>query len=277
MSLTVKAYAKLNLWLDITGLRSDGYHTINTVMRRIDLCDDVTVETFYGGDVVIECDDPDVPTNGWNIAFRAAKAFFSRMGRSVGVNIKITKRIPIGAGLGGSSADGAAVLTALNELCGRPLEIHELCALGAELGADVPFCITGGTARCTGIGEIMKPIDCVGFKALLVLPGFACSTAEAYKRYDAEPLPEKPGFDAFCAGIGSSRSVLVRNLYNVFGELYNDPVLSRIYLNLIRGGAEGACLTGSGSAMYGIFPDENSALDAAKNFVGMKTYLVNAL
>ena len=277
MSLTVKAYAKLNLWLDITGFRGDGYHTLNAVMRRIDLYDDVTVETCYGGEVTIECDDPNVPTDGWNIAYRAAKAFFAKMRKNVGVNIAIKKRIPVGAGLGGSSADGAAVLTALNELCGRPLDSFGLCSLGAELGADVPFCITGGTARCTGIGEIMQPIDCVDFTALVVVPGFACSTADAYKKYDESPLREQPGFDAFCGGIAYSRLLLVNNMYNVFSELYDDPVLSRLRHNILAAGAEGACMTGSGSAVFGIFADEASAKKAAEGFPGMRTYVVRAL
>ena len=198
MSLDVKAYAKLNLWLDITGKRSDGYHTLNTVMRRIDLYDDVSVETCTGGEITVRCDKPEIPADSRNIAFRAAKAFLTKMRKNVGVNIRIKKRIPVGAGLGGSSADGAAVLIALNELSGRPLDTGGLCALGAELGADVPFCITGGTAKCTGIGELMQPIDCADFAALIIMPEFSCSTAEAYRNYDESPIPERPGFDAFC-------------------------------------------------------------------------------
>ena len=277
MSLTVKAYAKLNLWLDITGYRGDGYHTLNTVMRRIDLYDDVTVETRSGGDVTVECNAPGVPCNEWNIAYRAAKAFLDTMRKSVGVSISIHKRIPVAAGLGGSSADGAAVLTALNELCGRPHDTQALCGIGASLGADVPFCITGGTARCTGIGEIMQPIDCADLAVLVVQPGFECSTAKAYQRYDSSPIPEKPGFDAFCGGIAHSRSLLANNMYNVFERLYDNPEITALKERLLAAGAEGACMTGSGSAVFGVFPDIEAAREAAEKFGDCTKFAVNAI
>jgi 4-diphosphocytidyl-2-C-methyl-D-erythritol kinase len=277
MSLTVKAYAKLNLWLDITGCRGDGYHTINTVMRRIDLYDDVEVETCSGSDVTVRCSSPDVPSDEWNIAYRAAREFMSRSGKNIGVNIGIHKRIPVGAGLGGSSADGAAVLTALNELCGRRFGDDELCALGARLGADVPFCITGGTARCTGIGEIMQPIGCADFAALIAVPDFACSTAKAYQRYDASPIPERPGFDAFCGGIGPDSSFLSRNMYNIFEKLYNDSRINALKDDLLALGAVGACMSGSGSAVFGIFPDIESARTASTGIKTETKFIVNAI
>lgn len=277
MSLTVKAHAKLNLWLDITGTRGDGYHTLNTVMRRIDLCDDVTVETHIGGDIAISCSAPGVPSDEWNIAFRAARAFFGRMNKSVGVDIRIEKRIPVGAGLGGSSADGAAVLTALNELCGRPFDTYALCGIGATLGADVPFCITGGTARCTGIGEIMHPIGCVPFTALIAVPEFDCSTAAAYQSYDASPIPEKPGFDAFCGGIASDRRFLAANMYNVFEVLYKKPEIAALKEKLLDAGAEGVCMTGSGSAVFGVFRDTEAALSAAEKLKDVKTIVTETL
>ncbi len=263
MSLTVKAYAKLNLWLDITGKRADGYHTLNTVMRRIDLHDDVEIETRSGSDVVIHCETPGIPTDSRNIAYRAVKLFSGRLGKDIGAVIRIHKRIPVEAGLGGSSADGAAVLTALNELCGRPLSTDSLCSLGASLGADVPFCIMGGTARCTGIGDIMQPIECADFAALVIKPGFSCTTAEAYRDYDKKPVSEKDGFDEFCKRIGSERSYLSANVYNVFERLYNDRRIDELKRLLMSSGAECACMTGSGSAVFGIFPDITAAEKAA--------------
>ena len=264
MSLTVKAYGKINLWLDITGYRGDGYHTLNTVMRRIDLYDDVEIETRGGGEVTVECSATGVPSGEWNIAYRAAKAFFEAARRNVGAIIRIRKRIPVGAGLGGSSADGAAVLTALNELCGRPFDSVRLCRIGAGLGADVPFCITGGTAKCTGIGEIMHPIDCAQFAALILVPEFSCSSAKAYRQYDETPVMEKTGFEAFCSGIANNRSLLAHNMYNVFDELYGDSRISAMKEALLRSGAEGVCMSGSGSAVFGIFPDVEAAEKAAE-------------
>lgn len=277
MSLTVKAYAKLNLWLDITGKRSDGYHTLNTVMRRIDLYDDVTVETVSGSEITVTCSDPAIPDDERNIAYRAARAFCKKMNKDVGVHIRIDKRIPVGAGLGGSSADGAAVLAAMNEMCGMPLSVNELCELGAGLGADVPFCITGGTAKCTGIGDIMQPIGCADLAALVAVPDFSCSTAEAYRRYDDCPIKERTGFDEFCSRIGSDRSYIAGNMYNIFESLYNDNRIDNLKELLIGCGAEGACLTGSGSAVFGVFADIVTAQNAAEKLNGCRTIAVAAL
>ena len=262
MSLIVKAYAKINLWLDITGKRPDGYHTLNTVMRRIDLYDDVTVETNGSGEVPVSCDVQNIPSDEQNIAYKAAKAFFMRTGKNMGANIHIVKRIPTEAGLGGSSADGAAVLCALNELCGQPFSVPELCGIGASLGADIPFCIAGGTAKCTGIGDIIEPVSCCGFTVLIVKPEFSCNTAEAYRKYDSAPIPERPGFDAFCASLSHNRSQSVANMYNVFEKLYCDEKIERIKNDLLEAGAEGACMSGSGSAVFGIFDSMEEARKA---------------
>lgn len=263
MSLTVKAYGKINLWLDITGRRDNGYHTLNTVMHRIDLYDDVEVETRSGSDITVECDVPGIPCDSRNIAYRAAKLFAGRMGKDVGAVIRIHKRIPVGAGLGGSSADGAAVLTAMNELCGRPIDTGRLCELGAELGADVPFCIVGGTAVCTGIGEIMQPVDCTDFSVLIAVPQFQCSTAAAYRAYDCSPIPVKTGFEDFYSKIGNDRSYLTRNMYNIFEKLYDDFRIEEMKRRITDAGAEGTCMTGSGSAVFGIFSDISEAKAAA--------------
>ena len=270
MSLTVKAYAKINLWLDITGKRPDGYHTLNTVMRRIDLYDDVTVETNGSGEVSVSCDVQNIPSDEQNITYKAAKAFFMRTGKNMGANIHIVKRIPTEAGLGGSSADGAAVLCALNELCGQPFSVPELCGIGASLGADIPFCIAGGTAKCTGIGDIIEPVSCCGFTVLIVKPEFSCNTAEAYRKYDSAPIPERPGFDAFCASLAHSRSQSAANMYNVFEKLYCDEKIERIKTNLLDAGAEGACMSGSGSAVFGIF-DSMEVARKAEEMLGYGT------
>ena len=254
MSLTVKAYAKINLWLDITGRRANGYHTLNTVMRRIALYDDVTVGTNGSGDVTVSCDVQGIPADERNIAFKAAKMFFMQMRKNMGAHIHIVKRIPVEAGLGGSSADGAAVLCALNELCG----------IGATLGADIPFCITGGTAKCTGIGDIIEPLECAEFAALIVKPDAACNTGEAYRKYDGSPIPVKPGFEEYCASIAGSRMALANGLYNVFEELYGNDDIAQIKSELLGAGALGAGMTGSGSAVFGIFNDIREAENAAQ-------------
>lgn len=277
MSLTVKAYAKINLWLDITGRRGDGYHTLNSVMRRVDLYDDITVTPVSDDTAVIRCDDPSVPCDGRNIAFRAWKLFRGLYGAPFGSDIDIRKHIPTEAGLGGSSTDGAAVLLALNEIAGRPFTTDTLAAASVKLGADVPFCIAGGTAVCRGIGEEIQPIPCADFAAVIVKPEFSCSTAAAYAAYDKSPEPEKPGFTEYARGIAASAEAAADGLYNVFEELYADPRIAEIKRALISAGALNACMTGSGSAVYGIFPTLSDAEDALGK-IGYKTkFAVNAL
>ncbi len=263
MDLTVKAYAKINLWLDITGRREDGYHTLNTVMHRIGLYDDIYVSTNDSETITTECDDPAVPTGKGNIAHRAAAAFYEKTGIKYGADIRIAKRIPLEAGLGGSSTDGAAVLTALNRIFGDILSIDELCRLGASLGADVPFCIMGGTAKCTGIGDIMQPAESADFAVVVIKPEFSCSTGAAYRAYDSAPLPVKAGFDEYCAVLPTGAEAAAKGLYNVFELLYGDERIMRIKQDLLRCGALGAGMTGSGSAVFGIFPDHDSAKKAA--------------
>ena len=277
MSLTVKAYAKINLWLDITGKRGDGYHTLNTVMRRADLYDDVTVDIDNTGAIIVECDVMSVPSDERNIAYKAVIAFSEAAGLRACADIRIRKRIPTEAGLGGSSTDGAAVLAALNTLYGEPLNERDMLSLGAKLGADVPFCMTGGTAKCTGIGEIMEPLECADFALVIVKPDFSCSTAAAYSAYDRAPIAEKAGFAEYCRNIADSAEAVSGGLYNVFETLYADLRIDEIKRELISAGALGACMTGSGSAVFGIFP----ALADAENALGKIGYgtkfAVNAL
>ena len=169
MKSEIKAFAKVNLFLDITGRLENGYHTLNTVMQQIDLYDEITAEVSEGNGIYISCDNPAVPCNEKNIAYKATAAFLSETGKKARVDIRINKNIPLEAGMGGSSTDGAAVLKALNEIYGYPLTDEKLCEIGAGLGADVPFCIMGGTAVCKGIGEIMTPAQCLKDYVFLIV------------------------------------------------------------------------------------------------------------
>ncbi len=277
MNSKVKAYAKINLWLDITGRRADGYHTLNTVMRRIGLYDDIEVSADDTGNITLECDEPAVPCDERNIAFKAVRAFSERIGKPVGAHIRITKRIPLEAGLGGSSTDGAAVLCVLNELYGKPLTMAELCSLGASLGADVPFCIVGGTSVCTGIGDIMRSADCADIAAVLIKPDFSCSTAEAYHRYDEAPVAEKPGFREYIKSLGQGAEAVAGGLYNVFEMLYADERIEHIKRDLLESGALGAAMTGSGSAVYGVFRNIEEARKAAEKLGYERKFAVNAI
>ncbi len=263
MKSTIKAYAKINLFLDITGRLENGYHTLNTVMQQVDLYDVVTVEISEGNDIIIECSNPDVPCNEKNIAYKAATAFMNQIKKSAEIHISIQKNIPLEAGMGGSSTDGAAVLKALNELYGNPLTIEELCNIGEKLGADVPFCIVGGTAVCKGIGEIITPIKSnKDYVIALVKPDFSCNTATAYGIYDKKLIPENPKFKEFVDSLSYKTDKWAGMMYNVFEALYDDNRIAEITSYFKNNGADGSILTGSGSAVFALFRNKENAESA---------------
>ncbi len=261
-TLSLVANAKINLYLDITGRRADGYHLLETVMQSVDLSDIVTV-SLGGSEISAFCTNPDIPQNEKNICYKAAKMFFMQTKSEQGAEIRIDKRIPDGAGLGGGSADAAAVLSALNTLSGLPLRADELSELAARVGADVPFCLVGGTRVCKGIGdavEAAKPLPKRFY--LIVKPNFRCPTGEAYARYDASPIAPKNGLEAFCR----AGSRYHEKLYNVFEEIYADERIFALKNALKKTGALGSSLTGSGSAVFGVYETADEAMFAAKSF-----------
>ncbi len=260
--ITLIANAKLNLYLDITGKRGDGYHLLETVMQSIDLCDVVTIK-LGGSGIQIGCSDPGIPCNEKNICYKAASLFNKAIGDNFGAEINIEKRIPYGAGLGGGSADAAAVLVGLNKLFGSALREERLMKIAAEVGADVPFCMVGGAKLCRGIGDIMSNIEPLPKRSyLVVMPDFRCLTKVAYMRWDASPISGHGGAENFL----SSGERFGEQIYNVFAELYDDKRISAVIERLMELGAEGAGLTGSGAAMFGAFADEKNAMAAAANF-----------
>lgn len=262
MKITLEANAKINLFLDITGKRSDGYHIINTVMQSVSLSDEVTVCKNDGGKIKIECSDSSVPCNETNTAYKAAAAFFKYIGSEIkGVTVKIKKHIPTQAGLAGGSADAAAVLAALNRLYDTKLKKEELAEIAEKIGADVPFCVYGGTMTAGGIGTILNPLpdmpDCF---IVIVKPDFSVSTKEAYQKsddlgYDNNKSPEAV-INAICSG---NISELAKNLYNKFEEISGVGEIESIKTAMKSFGALGACLTGSGSAVFGLFEEKGKA------------------
>ena len=260
--MTVIANAKLNLYLDITGRRDDGYHTLEMVMQSISLSDIVDVCVCEGSGITISCDAPHVPSDERNIAYKAAERYLEAAGITAKVTIDIQKRIPSGAGMGGGSADAAAVLHALDKHFGLVSE-EELYRIALSTGADVPFCLCGGTKVCKGIGEELSSCqevtDCV---FLVVMPDFTCPTGAAYHRYDESPLAPKNALSEFTAAIEDKSFAAM--MYNTFELLYNDSRIEKIKSALISEGARGAMLTGSGAAVFGVFDTEQAALEAAK-------------
>ena len=266
-TVTLPAYAKINLFLDITGTLPNGYHSLNNIMQQIALHDDVTVSFEEASKTVIEiiCDVPQIPCNEKNIAHKAAKLFLSKAGKAGRVKVDIKKSIPVMAGLGGSSTDGAAVLVGLNKLCGNPFSKEVLEEMGAGLGADVPFCIRGNCAYCKGIGEQMTDIRGIeNCSILIVKPSFSNNTALAYGQYDKNPIKARPEPEKLLNFLKNGNiAEAAGELYNIFEFLDNVKEIEEIKRALTNAGALGAALSGSGSAVCGIFPERKTALSAA--------------
>ena len=251
------AFAKLNLTLDVLGKREDGYHDLKSVMQTVSIRDDIEIDVGTGKPWCLKCDREDIPTDESNLAWKAAKVYLDAMGKDPdGLEIRITKRIPSGAGMGGGSADAAAVLRALNRHYGDPLSILALAELGAQVGSDVPFCVVCGTVMCEGRGERLRKLpdmpDCI---IVVCKPEFSVSTPELYQKIDSVSIAKRPDHKAMeSALLAGDLEKVAHNVCNVF-----DPVVTaeHLELNYIKSlfhqyGAIGYQMTGSGSAVYAI-------------------------
>lgn len=265
-SITLPAFAKINLVLRVLGRRADGYHEIETVFQTVSLHDTLTFEPLEDGRLELVCSAPDVPANETNLVHRAAVALREFGGVREGARITLEKRIPTQAGLGGGSSDAAAALCGLASLwnvrCGR----HELELLGARLGADVPFFFTGGTALGTGLGTDITPLpDAPPLSLLVVTPGVKVSTAEAYKLLNAPALTKDEAeakLPISRTGLefsGSLREVMRNDFERVVFRL--EPEIARARAALDAAGARASMLSGSGSSVFGVF--ENPAAGRA--------------
>ena len=253
------AFAKINLTLDVLGKREDGYHDLKSVMQTISLRDDIEIDIGTGKPWQIHCDKENIPVDETNLAWKAAKVYLDTMGFDPdGLEIRITKRIPSQAGLGGGSADAAAVLRALNRHYNEPLSIFALAELGAQVGSDVPFCTVCGTAMVEGRGERLRKLpdmpDCV---FVICKPEFSVSTPELYKQIDECAIAQRPDNKAMeSALLAGDLGKVAQNVWNVF-----DPVVTadHLELNYIKSicnsyGALSQQMTGSGSAVFAIMP-----------------------
>ena len=279
ITLREKAYAKLNLTLDILGKREDGYHDLESVMQQITLCDEIEIDIETGEDWKLECDWEEVPTDSSNLAWKAAGVFYKSIGKDPqGVTIRILKRIPMQAGLAGGSADAAAVLRALNVHEQMPYTVEELAQLGAKIGSDVPFCVLGGTALAKGRGEILTKLpDMPQCFYCIVKPDFSVSTPELFAAFDAEEKVIHPDT------AGMVEALKNQELMHVAGYVGNameqvvakdHPEILMIKDTLDSCGACGYAMTGSGSAVYGIFDAFDMAAMASMQLMDRyKTYL----
>lgn len=273
MTTVQKGYAKINLHLDITGIMAGGYHSVNTVMQSVSLCDTVTLSLRNDTQYALGCNVDGVPLDGSNLAIKAAKAFEAAVGRQLGADIYIDKSIPMAGGLAGGSADAAAVLRGLNELCGSPLDLNALCRIGGSLGADIPFCIVGGATFADGKGDILHPFpsmpDCT---VVIACGGEGVSTPVAYRSLDElyggftpdSGYTPKSLTSLYSAAEANDLEGIVSNMFNIFEApiLSMRPVAAKLKQTMLSCGALGAMMSGSGPSVFSIFNSAENAQHA---------------
>ena len=256
-----KAPAKLNISLDVTERRQDGYHNMVMVMQTVSLCDDITISFNDSGRVRAQSSMSFIPGDERNLAVRAALKFLEASGNEgQGMLIRLNKHIPVGAGMGGGSTDAAAVLRALNKHYGRPLTVPALEALAGEVGSDVPFCVAGGTALAKGRGEALSPLpDIPNCRFVICKPEFSISTPELFRKLDQTPLRAHPDTAGLIRAIESGDlPEMCRRMYNVFEDVDDRRLrtVAEIKSILLDYGALGAMMTGTGSAVFGVFASD---------------------
>lgn len=260
--MKLRAYGKINLTLDVTGKREDGYHLLDTVMQSVSLWDEVELLPRREAGIVLQSNKKYLPTDTKNTAYRAAELFLKHCGlQNTGVEISLHKRLPSRAGMGGGSADAAAVLRGLNEMLETKLTLPELMELGAQVGADVPFCVHGGTCRCTGTGEKVAPIspmpDCF---FVICKPPAGISTPRAYALLDQAPPSRTQSTQRMVKALEAGDLRLIgKSLSNRFDDAIKLMQVKKVERIMLSAGALGAMMTGSGSAVYGIFEKESGA------------------
>lgn len=259
-ALTMLARAKINLYLDVVGKRSDGYHNIESIMQLVDFGDDVTVEHAEAPGISICTNHPELPIDEGNIAYRAAKLMQETYHLSGGFRIKIEKQIPIAAGLAGGSTNAAAVMHLINRLCSLGLSFEKLAELGVTLGADVPFCLYEKPALCEGIGEKLTPIaglsDC---HIVLTNPGVGVSTGKIYQALDSENPPKGGNVQRLIENL--SRKNLTASfvdMINVMEPVAKEycPQICDLLIKLREAGADHVMMSGSGATCFGVFCNE---------------------
>lgn len=275
-SIKLDAYGKINLSLDVLRRREDGYHDLRMIMQQIELKDTVEIEEIEKDKIVIESDSQKIPTDERNIVYKIADSLKRKYGVNSGVKIRIEKRIPVSAGLAGGSTDAAATLRGLNELWGLGLSEAELMEHGKPIGADIPYCIYGGTALAEGIGEKLTRLKGFGGKHILLAnPEIQVSTAQIYQNLNLEGLNKRPDTERLMQAISEDDlEYVASNMVNVLETVTIPlhPVIEDIKREMMSSGALGALMSGSGPTVFGIFKTEKE-LDESKAKLDKKVKL----
>ena len=276
------SYAKINLTLDVLSKRPDGYHNVEMIMQTVSLYDLILVDKTEKN-ISISTNLKYLPVNEKNIAYKAALEFFKYTCITGGCKIMIHKNIPVAAGLAGGSGNAAAVLCSLDKLYNTNLSSDELMDIASKLGADVPYCIMGGTALATGIGEILTPLPSIPkCNILMVKPPISVSTAAIYEAIDTAEIDKRPNTNAMIDALAQKdlKSV-AQNLSNVMGNVTETmhPIVKGIRRKMLMNGALGAVMSGSGPTVFGIFPDYETAKKSHDSFYYQfkEVYLVSAI
>lgn len=269
-TLKLNAYAKINLGLDVIGRLPNGYHEVKMIMQSVGICDELTFEKQPSG-ITVTTDSGELPTDENNLIYRAAKLLLDTCAVKEGVRIHLTKRIPIAAGMAGGSTDAAATLKAMNQLFRFGKTKEELMELGVKIGADVPYCILGGTALAEGIGERLTPLPPMPNCHLLVAkPDINVSTKYVYTTLDAAPILFHPDIDGMTAAIfAGDLTGITAKLGNVLETVTvpAHPIISKIKEKFLELGSDGVLMSGSGPTVFGIFSDKTAA---EKAYASMK-------
>ena len=268
--ISLNAYAKINLSLDVLRRREDGYHDVKMIMQTIGLHDELTFKRRDDDKVVLKSDDESLPTDKDNLIIKACDLFFSELGSGYGVDIFLKKMIPTAAGLAGGSSDAAATLKALNKMAGDPYDDEGLRKMGVKIGADIPFCLMGGTALSEGIGEILTPLPSPRREneerfILIAKPPAAVSTAFVYKNLKLDENTEHPDVDGMTDALKKGDyDGIVKRLGNVLESVTIPayPEIGKIKEIAILNGAEGALMSGSGPTVFALFDDKEKAQGA---------------
>lgn len=263
-----KAYAKINLGLDVLRRRPDGYHEVKMIMQTVDIWDQLTFRKMEKPGIVLHIRGAELPVSDDNLICKAAKLLQTEMKIEEGVEIELKKQIPIAAGMAGGSTDAAAVFHGFNDLFGLGMSLQRMQELGVRIGADVPYCIMGGTALSEGIGEILTRLPSPPSCHLVVAkPDIDVSTKFVYENLHADSLKEHPDIDGMAAAIKQGAlSEITRRMGNVLETvtIKEYPIIQRMKSLLLEEGAASALMSGSGPTVFGIFTDEEKAQRAAR-------------
>ncbi len=288
-TLSLPSFAKINWFLRILGKRADGYHELITVLQTVSLFDELTFDLREDGEIVLTCDDPQIPTDSTNLIVKAAVALRNHLACTHGAEIKLTKRIPAKGGLGGASSNAALTLIALNALWRGKMNVDELTPLAGELGADVPFFLTGGRCVATGTGTTISPLpDAPRQHLIIVTPNAGVATANAYASLNAASLTTSD-YDSILSSSLAEQISADSTQWPAGQRLRNDfetvifeiePEIERVKIALLEAGARGALLAGSGSSVFGVFDDEairDRALENLRCEAGWKVFPCHTL